>query len=163
MTKNYKNYLDDGLELINLSRFEEAKDKITKSIEMKNDWEISYFYRAVANQCLNNHSDAILDYTKAIKLNKKMTDAYFNIAKILFDNCKNDDRNQLEKIKQYLIKAIELDENFIDALFSLAAVEKKLANYESALFYLDKILSIEPEAINARAFKKLLLQKYIKN
>ncbi len=163
MTKDYKNYLDCGLELMNLSQFEQAKENITKSIEMKNDWEISYFYRAVVNQYLKLNDEAILDYTKAIKLNDKMTDAYYNIAKILFDNCKNNDKNQLTKIKQYLKKALELDENFIDALFMLAALEKKLENYDIALNHLDKILSIEPEAINARAFKKLLIQKYIKN
>ena len=61
-----------------------------------------------------------------------------------------------------LEKALALDEKFIDALFAMAAAHKKLGNYETALKYLDKLLEIEPEAVNARAFKKLLLQKYLK-
>ena len=58
-------------------------------------------------------------------------------------------------------KALELDEKFIDALFAMAAAHKKLGNYQIALDYLNKLLEIEPEAINARALKKLLQQKYL--
>ena len=60
-----------------------------------------------------------------------------------------------------LHKALELDENFVDALYAMAAAQKNLGNYEESLKYLDKLLSIEPEAIHARALKKLLLTKYL--
>ena len=38
---------------------------------------------------------------------------------------------------------------------------KKLKNYKEAHAYLEKLLSIEPDAIQARALKKLLEQKYL--
>ena len=38
---------------------------------------------------------------------------------------------------------------------------KKIKNYKESLIYLEKLLEIEPQAIHARALKKLLLQKYI--
>ncbi|MBR3889621.1 hypothetical protein IKJ53_03810, partial [bacterium] len=41
------------------------------------------------------------------------------------------------------------------------AAYKKLGDYHKALEYLEKLLQIEPEAIQARALKKLILQKYI--
>ena len=58
-------------------------------------------------------------------------------------------------------KALEQDEKFLDALYAMAAAHKKLGNYKTALDYLDKLLALEPEAVNARAFKKLLQQKYL--
>ncbi len=157
---DYKTYLDKGIECIHSGNFLQAVDNITKSIELKNDWEISYFYRAVAYHAMEKFDDAILDYTKAIQLNEKMTDAYYNRAKITLS--RKDIKNpNVEQAVKDLEKALEQDEKFLDALFAMAAAHKKLGNYKTALEYLDKLLKIEPEAVNARAFKKLLLQKYL--
>ena len=70
---DYKTYLDNGIEDINNGRFNCAIDNINKSLELKNDWAIPYFYRAVAYDALNNYTEAMLDYTKAIPLDDKMT------------------------------------------------------------------------------------------
>ncbi len=157
---DYKTYLDKGIECIHSGNFLQAVDNITKSIELKNEWEISYFYRAVAYHAMEKFDDAILDYTKAIQLNEKMTDAYYNRAKITLS--RKDIKNpNVEQAVKDLEKALEQDEKFLDALFAMAAAHKKLGNYKTALEYLDKLLKIEPEAVNARAFKKLLLQKYL--
>lgn len=155
----YKNLLDKGIELIHLGKFDEAIENISKSIELKSDWEISYFYRAVAYQANEQMNNAILDYTKAIKLNPKMCDAYYNRAKIMLE-IKNRDVD-LSKIISDLEMALSIDENFVDALFAMAAAQKKLGDYHKALEYLERLLQIEPDAIHAKAFKKLLLQKYI--
>ena len=157
---DHKTYIDNGIEKIHNGKFQDAIDDITKSIELKNDWEISYFYRGVANQALERFDDAILDYTKAIQLNEKMTDAYYNKARIILSrkDIPNPDVNQAVKD---LEKALELDNKFIDALFAMAAAQKKLGEYHKALEYLEKLLEIEPQAINAKALKQLILQKYI--
>lgn len=155
----YKDLLDCGIEKINIGEYENAIELIGKSIELNNNWEISYFFRAVANQTLQNFDEAILDYTKALKINPKMTDAYYNRAKILLE--KKDENVDIDKIIEDLNKALELDENFIDALFAMAAAKKKKGEYKSALEYLERLLKIQPDAIHAKAFKKLLLQKYI--
>lgn len=158
--KDYKANLDIGIELIHSGKFSEAVNFITKSIELKNDWDISYFYRAVAMHAMEKFDDAILDYTKAIQLNEKMTDAYYNRAKIILS--RKDIKNpNIEQAVKDLEKTLEQDEKFLDALFAMAAAHKKLGNYKTALEYLEKLLQIEPEAVNARAFKKLLLQKYL--
>ena len=47
---DYKTYIDNGIEKIHNGKFQDAIDDITKSIELKNDWEISYLYRGVANK-----------------------------------------------------------------------------------------------------------------
>lgn len=155
----YKELLDCGIEKINIGDYNSALESISKSIELKNDWEISYFFRAVANQALQNLDEAILDYTKALKINSKMTDAYYNRAKIMLE--KKDENIDIDKVIEDLNKALELDGNFIDALFAMAAAKKKKGEYKCALEYLDRLLKIQPDAIHARAFRKLLLQKYI--
>ena len=63
----YKELLDNAIEKIYSAKFEEAIELLNKSIELKNDFEVSYFYRAVAYHSLEKYTDAILDYTKTIK------------------------------------------------------------------------------------------------
>ncbi len=157
---DYKDYLDEGIFNINSGKFQEAIENINKSLELKKDWEIPYFYRAVANQALENFDEAMLDYTKAIQLNEKMTDAYYNRARIILSRKDIENPNIGNAVKD-LEKALELDDKFIDALFAMAAAQKKLGNYHKALEYLEKLLEIEPQAVHARALKKLILQKYI--
>ena len=156
----YKKYLDDGIYEIQKGEFEKAIEFITKSINLKNDFEISYFYRAVAHQALEEFDEAILDYTKSISLNPKMTDAYYNRAKITLSR-KDIDCPNLQKAIDDLEHALELDGKFVDALFAMAAAYKKLENYHKSLEYLEKLLQVEPDAIQAKALKKLILQKYI--
>lgn len=157
---DYKYYLDNGIYDIQCGRYRDSIEKINKSLELKNDWEIPYFYRAVANQALENFDDAILDYTKALSFNDKMTDAYYNRAKILLSrkDIKNPDLTRAEKD---LEKALSLDENFIDALYAMAALQKKKENFQTALNYLDKVLDLQPDFIYAKALKKLIENKYI--
>ena len=157
---DYKEYIDKGIEEIHQGKFEDAIENITKSIELKNDWEISYFYRAVTNQALEKWDDAMLDYTKALQINDKMTDAYYNKAKITLSR-KDIANPDIKKAISDLEKALELDDKFVDALFAMAAAYKKLGDYHKSLEYLEKLLEIEPQAVNARALKKLILQKYM--
>ncbi len=157
---DYKYYLDNGIFDIQNGRFEQGIENINKSLELKKDWEIPYFYRGVANQALENFDEAMLDYTKSIQLNEKMTDAYYNRARIILTR-KDIENPDIEKAVKDLEKALNLDDKFIDALFAMAAAQKKIGNYHKALEHLEKLLEIEPDAVHARALKKLILQKYI--
>lgn len=157
---DYKYYIDNGINDFRRGEFEAALENINKSLELKKDWEISYFYRAVVHQVLENFDEAMLDYTKALKINPKMTDAYYNRAKIILSR-KDIENPDIQKAVEDLEKALELDENFVDALFGMAAAQKKLGNYHKSLEYLEKLLQIEPDAVHAKALKKLILQKYI--
>ncbi len=158
---DYKTFLDKGIDEINEGKFRDGIKNINKSLELKNDWEIPYFFRGVANHALGQYDEATLDYTKALQFNKKMTDAYYNRARIILTR-KDIENPNIKQAVEDLEKALELDEKFIDAMYALAAAHKKLGNYHEALKHLDNLLAIEPEAVNARALKKLLLQKYIK-
>ena len=157
---DYKYYLDYAIYDFECGKYSDAILKIDQSLELKNDWEIPYFYRGAANQALENFDEAILDYTKALQFNEKMTDAYYNRAKILLER-KDIENPDLNRAITDLEKALELDPNFINALFAMAAAQKKLENYNKALEYLDKVLELQPDFIHARALKKLILNKYL--
>lgn len=161
MTMNdYKYYLDEGIYDFQCGKYTDAIDKFNQSLELKNDWEIPYFFRGAANHALEKYDDALLDYTKALNYNEKMTDAYYNRAKILLER-KDIENPDINRAISDLEKALELDSNFIDALFAMAAAQKKLENYNEALKYLDKLLDLQPDSIHAKALKKLILNKYI--
>ena len=157
---DYKELLDYGIFDIENGKFSDAIEKLNKSIEIKNDWEIPYFYRAVSNQALENFDDAILDYTKALQLNDKMTDAYYNRAKILLSR-KDIASPDLDRAISDLEKALDLDPNFADALYAMGAAQKKVENYHKALEYLNRLLKLQPDHIFAKALQKLILTKYI--
>jgi len=157
---DYKYYLDEGIYAIKNGEFRKGIDNINKSLELKKDWSIPYFYRGVAYDALKEYDEAMLDYTRAIQLDDKMTDAYYNRARIILSR-KDIDNPKIENAVKDLEKALELDDKFVDALYAMAAAKKKLGDYHAALVYIERLLQIEPDAIWAKALKKLILQKYI--
>lgn len=157
---DYKEFLDNGIYDIQDGKFDSAIENINKSIELKRDWEISYFYRAVAHQAMEKYDDAMLDYTKALQINPKMTDAYYNRAKITLSR-KDIENPDIAGAVKDLEKALELDDKFLDALYAMAAAYKKLEKYNESIVYLDKLIAIEPDAVQAKALKKLIEQKYL--
>lgn len=159
--KDYKYYLNSGIELTNCGKFEEAVDAFDKSLGLKADSALTYFSKGIAYHNLNKLEDAYECYTKAIELNSKMIDAYYNRAQVIlaYDAPSED---ELKSALSDLQKAAELDNKFVDAYYYSAVVQKKLGSYEDALISLDKVLAIQPYAVHSRALKKLILQKYIK-
>ncbi len=157
---DYKYYLDNGIYNFQIGNFKGAVDFINKSLELKNDWAVPYFYRGAAYHAMDEFNEAMLDYTKALQIDDKMADAYYNRAKIILSR-KDIDNPNIEKAVTDLEKALELDPNFAEALYAIAAAWKKLENYHKSLEYLERLLKIQPDAIHAKAFKKLILQKYI--
>ena len=157
---DYKEYLDNGIYDFQDGMYKNAIENINKSINIKNDWAIPFFYRGACYHALGEYDEAMLDYTKAIKLDDKMTDAYYNRAKIILSR-KDIENPDIKKAIKDLDKALELDGKFVDALYAMAAAYKKLEDYHKTLEYIEKLLQISPEHVYARALKKLILQKYI--
>ena len=100
------------------------------------------------------------NYGKAILLDKKMIDAYYNKAQAIlaFEDATEE---ELQEALTNLEKATELDEKFIDAHYYSAVVKKKLGLYESAIVSLNKVLDLQPESPYSKALKKLILTKYL--
>ena len=150
-----KYYLSIGIQEINLGNFLEGIKNIDESIKHNDKSDIAYFYKAAAYHNLNNTDLAYENYTKAIEHNKNMVDAYYNRGQLML---KENPKHALDDF----VSAVALDSKFIDAYYAIAAIQKNLGQYEDAVKNLDKILEIEPMAVNAKALKKLILTKYIK-
>ena len=61
-----------------------------------------------------------------------------------------------------LEKALELDPNFVEALYAMGAAQKKIEDYHKALEYLNRAIELQPDFIHAKALQKLILTKYLK-
>lgn len=159
-TKDYKFYINQGIDLTNKGEFDDALVAFDKAIELNSNAELAYFSKGIAYHNLNQLQAAYESYSKAIELNPKMIDAYFNRAQsiLAFDN---PDEAELEKALSDLKKAIELDGNFLDAYYYAAVVMKKLGKYDDAVKYLDIVIAKDPMAVYSKALKKLILQKYL--
>ena len=149
-----KYYISFGIREINEGNFDEAIINFTEAVKHNSKSDIGYFYRAVAEHNLGRMDEALKDYTKSIEINKKMVDAYYNRGQILY---KTNPKLALDDF----VSAVALDPKFIDAYYSIAAIQKSFGQYEDAIKNLDKILEIEPQAVNAKALKKLILNKYL--
>ena len=150
-----KYYLSVGISEINHGKIEDGIKSLNEALKYNSKSDIVYFYKGVAYQSLGKREEAIDAYTESIKINKKMIDAYFNRGQLLF---KDNPKQALDDF----VSAVALDPDFIDAYYSIAAIQKNLGQYEEAIKNLDKILEIEPIAVNAKALKKLIMDKYIK-
>ena len=150
-----KYYLSLGIQEINKGNFLEGIKNIDESIKHNDKSDVAYFYKAAAYHNLNNVDLAFENYSKAIELNKNMVDAYYNRGQLML---KDNPKQALDDF----VTSVALDPKFIDAYFAIAAIQKNLGQYKNAIKNLDKILELEPMAVNAKALKKLILTKYLK-
>lgn len=151
---NEKYYLSLGIADVNEGNFPEAISSLDEALTLNPNSEVAYFYKAICFHSLNRTAEAYENYTKAIELNKNMVDAYFNRGQLLFKT------NQKQALDDF-VSAVALDSKFIDAYYSIAAIQKNLGQYKEAIKNLDKIIELEPQAVNAKALKKLIENKYL--
>ena len=150
-----KYYLSLGIFDVNSGNFPDAIANFDEALKFNPDNDLVYFYKAVAYHSLNQVDKAYDNYTKTIELNNKMADAYFNRGQLIFES-------NPKKALDDFVSAVAIDNKFVDAYYSIAAIQKKLGQYKEAVKNLDKIIEIEPNAVNAKALKKLILTKYLK-
>ena len=149
-----KFYLSLGIYNVNQGNLEDATKDFDEVLKYNKKSDLAYFYKGITEHHLGHDSDALTCYTKAIEINKKMIDAYFNRGQLLI---KSEPKQALDDF----VTAVALDPKFIDAYYSIAVIQKTLGQYHDAIKNLDKILEFEPMAVNAKALKKLILNKYL--
>ena len=158
--QDYKFYLNQGIDKTNQGNFEEALIDLEKAIEINPNHALIYFSKAIAYHNLNQLRAAYENYSKAIELDKRMVDAYYNKAQTILA-FEDPTEEELKEALDNLNSATDLDNKFLDAHYYSAIVKKKLGMYKSAIESLDRVLAIEPKAPYSRALKKLIEQKYL--
>ena len=149
-----KYYLSIGIQETNLGNFPEALSNFNEALKYNPKNDLIHFYKGVVYQNLRKNESAIDSYTEAININKNLIDAYYNRGQLLFNI-------DISRALDDFVTAVALDPKFIDAYYSIAVIQKNMGDYHAALKNLDKIIEIEPNAVNAKALKKLILQKYL--
>lgn len=149
-----KYYMSLAITDINSGKFLEGIKNLEEVLKHNPNSYLAYFYKGVSYHSMGLDENAIKAYTKAIELNKNLVDAYFNRGQIIY-------KSEPKKALDDFVTAVALDNKFIDAYYSIAAIQKTLGQYEDAVKILDKILEIDENAINAKALKKLILTKYL--
>ncbi|MBQ2645571.1 hypothetical protein IJG14_08390 [bacterium] len=160
--KDAKYYTNSGIDKTNKEDFEGALKDFNKSLELNPNWALTYFSKAIVFHKQLKFEEAYENYSEAINKDNNMIDAYYNRAHILLADEKHLNEINLNKALGDLEQSIELDDKFVDAYYYLAVVKMKLKKYADSVSVLDKLIRIEPDAIHAKALKKLLLQKYLK-
>ena len=149
-----KYYLSLGISDVNAGNFVDAIKSFDEVLNLNEKSELAYFYKGICYHSLGKTDDAFTNYTNAIKLNKNMVDAYFNRGQLMFKI------NQKQALDDF-VSAVALDDKFIDAYYSIAAIQKDLGQYKEAIINLNRIIELEPQAVNAKALKKLIEKKYL--
>ena len=149
-----KYYLSLGITETNEGNFPEALRNLDEVIKYNNTSDLAYFYKGIVYQALGKTKEAYENYTKSLEINKNMIDAYYNRGRLII---KTNPKGAMDDFAS----ALALDNKFIDAYYALAAVQKNLGLYKEALKNLDKITELEPQAVNAKALKKLIMTKYL--
>lgn len=121
-----------------IKNFNEAIIQYKKAIELDND-NPQYYY-AIA-ECYEE-IDSIYEEKKALieclKYNQNNAKIYFKLGTIY--NLQNDTNSAIFHMK----KAIELDDNFIDAKYKLALILEHIGNIEEAVALYEQILLLNP-------------------
>lgn len=75
-----RNYLDNGMDYLYHSQFEEAIECFDKAIKYNDENHEAYFYRGCARYNIFQKESALEDYAKTIELNPNYLQAYFNMG-----------------------------------------------------------------------------------
>ena len=73
-------YLDNGIDYLYTSQFDEAIDYFNKAIKYDNGNYEAYYYRGCAYCNVFRNDKAIADWNKAIEIKQDYPDPYFNIG-----------------------------------------------------------------------------------
>ena len=106
------------------------------------DYRVFSNYGIFLNE-IGKHKEAELELKKAISLNPKYANAYYNLA-VLFIGQGNFKKAELE-----LKKAIKLNSNFANAHYNLGFILKDLGKFKEADSYNQKALEVDPHFTDA--------------
>ncbi len=116
----------------------------------------AYFYRAMAKNDLGDYGGAIVDYSRVI-VEEPGADSYFNRGNSKYSN------KDFVGAKADYTKAFMLDENFIDALYSLACVKFDLGENEQAIKDFTRVIKKAPNGDAAYTLRALVYKTIKQN
>ena len=139
------------------SYYKNAEEDYTKAIELESnvsDWYDKRGY--IRDRYLNNIDGALEDYNKAIELSPSSSRYYYYRARL-----KRHKFKQFDEAKKDYLKAIELNPNNAAYYQGVADSEFLDGNYEVALGYYNKAISVDPNDPDLYMYRGRIKYKYL--
>lgn len=150
MMQNLLEIAEDGLVT---GDFKKALEALNKLIE-EDPSERAYYLKGYLHYCQNDYDSAIPELEYVIREYPGNDEAYYYLSQIYSL------KDQYEEAKEYIEKALAIDEENIDYLGDYVFIEQTLKNYEHCIELCDRLLEETPDgnyALNARGFCHLKL------
>ena len=138
-TLSAKDYYDQGRELKDSEKYNEAIAAYDKAIELDPDYTYAWYSRGISLDDLERYEEAIASYDKALELDPDYTYAWYNRGISLGKLDRDEDA--LESYD----KALELDPDYTYAWHGRGYSLGKLKRYEEAIASYDKAIELDPD------------------
>ena len=169
-------YNNLGLIFFDESDYKKAKLFYDKAIELDPKYANAYNNRGILFQTINQYNKAISDFNKAIEFSPDMDQPHANLGNLFFNKLEDTLKAEIEykkainlnpenynaqynlgvlfqRKKQFTLaslhfkKAFDVNPNYLEAYYALAIIlSDDLPNYREAIFYYDKIISLDPNS-----------------
>ncbi len=136
-------HFDQGTQLLDAGKNEEAIVALTKAIEQDPNSTSAYFKRGIAYARKKEHDKAIDDFTKAIKLKPDDAGAYCNRSLAY------DEKKEYDKAIDDYTKAIELKPDDVRAYYNRGLAYDDKKEYRKAIEDYTKAIAIKPDGADA--------------
>jgi tetratricopeptide (TPR) repeat protein len=149
--------IEEAQEFIDAGNYPKAIDCLTEIISGDPADAQLYIQRGYTYFCMDSIDEAIVDFTKAIGLDDEPDTAYWYLSQIYSLKA------EFNKAKEYIIKAIEIDNENFNYLGDYAIIEQNLKNYNKSIELFGQILSHYPAdtfALNHRGYCFLCINDY---
>ena len=151
-SQNAEKFIEKGKVFINKSNFVKAIRNFDKAIEIDDQLNEAFFYRAYSKTLLKDYKQAVKDYTKVLELINDDELAYLNRGRIYSLLKKNE-----EAISDFK-SALKIDNKFFEAYYDMARIQIKMKDLEGAISTYDNLIKIN--LFDGRAYYNRGLIKY---
>lgn len=153
-------YSNKAYVLNKLGRYDEAIQCCDKAIELNPDMDMAYNNKAFSKDCIGELKEALELYDKSIEINPYSYLAYYNKA-VLYSDLKKY-KNSLDSLNKAL--STNINKTLLLKLYiKKSEVFNKLQEFEEAIKYADKALSLDTKSSEAYMMKGIssrYLDKY---
>jgi tetratricopeptide (TPR) repeat protein len=141
-------------------RLEEALQNFKKTISLNPENGKAYFFRGLIYADLDKKENAIVDYSKAIELDK---DNLFSALAYYQRGVIYEDAGNFNKAIADYNCAIEIKSDYTECYYGRAFCYTKLNNFSKAISDWNKIIEITPEELTPRKKRASLILQFVSN
>jgi predicted O-linked N-acetylglucosamine transferase (SPINDLY family) len=147
LAEDFETYYQQGNELRELNRLEEALASYEKALAINKNHAGANFKRGSTLQRLNRLEDALVCYETVLAIDPHYADAYFNYGTIL------QSYGRLEDAIEFFNRSLAINPNDADAYNNIGILQAGLNQLDDALNNFDRSIKLNPK--NSVAFYNL--------